>query len=193
MTLTNTCQDTPTAHHAATPETQSAPVVDAPYPFNFPARFPAAAIPIIEIHNPVLSAFYSQQLYNQLLFTQSDHLLVALKERLDLDPIVQVCAAYHKNNGLGTDVKHPVSFLCRALIIRSVYDLSFREVEGQVRRDWLYRWFVGYPLFGETFDHSTLADFEKWVREQHVDLFFVEVLLRFASPWGTPNLFRFPL
>lgn len=137
---------------------------------------PPAATSIVQAHDAELSAFYSQQLYEQLLYTQRDHLLVALKDRLDLDPIVQVCAAYHKNNGLGADIKHPVSFLCRALIIRSVYDLSFRQLEEQVRRDWLYRWFVGYPLFGQTFDHTKLADFEKWVREQHVDLFFVEVL-----------------
>lgn len=172
-------QTTPVPQKPTTPQPQTFPPslkASQPDGFNFPPRFPAAAYGIVQAHHPALSDFYSQQLYGQLLFTQRDHLLVALKDRLDLDPIVQVCAAYHKNNGLGADVKHPVSFLCRGLIIRSVYDLSFRQVEEQVRRDWLYRWFVGYPLFGETFDHSTLADFEKWVREQHVDLFFVEIL-----------------
>lgn len=140
--------------------------------------FPPVFLDMLDQEYALMQRYFSVQFYEQLLLGKDarDHLLVRLNSRLNIEPMVRICQEYRKNNGLGTVATHTIGYYCRGLILRHLYSLSFRSLEHSVRYDWLYRWFVGYPLFGPTFDHTTLADFSKWVETNHLDLFFVEIL-----------------
>lgn len=64
----------------------------------------------------------------------------------------------------------------RALLIRYLYNLSYRQTEEWIDCHLLAKWFVGYGLFESPPDHTTLQRFELWVLEHRPHLFFNEIL-----------------
>ena len=120
----------------------------------------------------LVSAFW----YERQLGKYANHWLVQLEQVLDLRPLEQACAGYHKGSGKGSAVIHAVPKLVRALLVKYLYNLSYRQSEEQVDCHFLCRWFVGYSLFETVFDHTTLCRFELWVLKHQHRFFFDETL-----------------
>ncbi len=106
----------------------------------------------------------------------SQHWLLQLEKVADLTPLEQGCAGFHLNNGRGAPVVHPIPRLVRALLVRHLQALSFRETEEQLDNHLLFKQFVGYDLFETPPDHTTLCRFELWVLQNQPTLFFNEIL-----------------
>jgi hypothetical protein len=132
---------------------------------------PQTLLPVILLYWAVLAELFSACFYASLLARCPNHLLVQLAEQLDFAPLETVCAAYQHQTGAGTAPTYPVAMLGRALLVKALYALSYRELEQRLLTDLLVRWFVGLPIFGGTPDHSTLARFEQWVRQHHPRLY----------------------
>lgn len=105
-----------------------------------------------------------------------NHWLLQLEQVADLTPLEQGCAGFHANSGRGAPVVHSVPRLVRALLLRHLQDLSFRQTEEEIDNHLLYKSFVGYELFEAPPDHSYLCRFELWVLKNQPDLFFDEIL-----------------
>jgi hypothetical protein len=125
--------------------------------------------------DPVLH-WVSAQIYAELLKRADDHFLLDLHATLDFAPLESACANFHHTEGPGTRPTHPVSHLVRALLIGALFGWSLRQLEFQIRFHLVIKWFVGYPLFANGPDHSTLERFEQWVSEHQHRLLFDEVL-----------------
>jgi IS5 family transposase len=64
----------------------------------------------------------------------------------------------------------------RALLVKYLYNWSLRDLEWHIRFNLVVKWFVGYPLYAEGPDHSTLERFELWVCCQQPRTLFDETL-----------------
>ncbi|HSG20575.1 MAG TPA: transposase, partial [Burkholderiaceae bacterium] len=60
----------------------------------------------------------------------------------------------------------------RALLVKYLFDLSYRQTEERLDCDLLLKWFAGYSLFEPPPDHTTLHRFETWVFKHQFRLFF---------------------
>lgn len=105
----------------------------------------------------------------------SDHWLVEFDKYFETSYLEEKCAAYHQGKGQGSWTVHSIRCLVRGLIAKYLFNMSYRETEEKVKYNILVRLWVGYGLFREVFDHSTLQRFEKWVLLNHNLLFFEEI------------------
>ena len=120
---------------------------------------------------------YSAQVYERMLGTAADHLVVRVRQRFRLESVVRACGGYRKYAGrAGKPATYPVQRLCWALLLRWLYRWSYRELEGAMRENLVVRWCTHCALQEETPDHSTLCRFEQWVYKQGLDVMFVAVL-----------------
>jgi len=119
-----------------------------------------------------LCAWFSSQVYAVMLAHAQQHLLVRLHARLDLQALVTACAGYHHTAGPGDQPTHPVAYLVRAVLVKTLYSWSLRECADQINHHLVIKWFVGYPVFASGPDYTTLARFEAWVSEHHGRTFF---------------------
>jgi IS5 family transposase len=124
----------------------------------------------------VLLYWFSDEVYRRLLSRVQDHFLLRLAEKLDFAPLEQACADFHHSSGPGATPTHPAPRLVRALLVKYLLDLSFRQLEQAIRWNLLVKWFVGYALFEPGPDHSTLERFDAWVQKMQPRSFFDEVL-----------------
>jgi transposase len=124
----------------------------------------------------LILAWVSRCVYAHLLFKYRQHWLVQFQQVIDLVPIEQGCAAFHRGSGRGSAVNHAVPRLVRALLVRYLFALSYRQTEEWIECHLLAKWFVGYGLFESPPDHTTLQRFELWVLEHQPYLFFDEIL-----------------
>jgi IS5 family transposase len=131
---------------------------------------------LINQHPGELEKWFSQQLYERVVKSGARHLLVRLAGRLDLRGIEEACQGYQHQEGPGAKARHTVERLVRVLLVKYLYDLSLRETEERVRNDLVVRWFVGYGVFEEVLDNSTLERFEQWVNLKAHRVFFDDVL-----------------
>lgn len=131
---------------------------------------------ILHTHLAILQSWFSDQLLAHIVKNAPHHLLVQLRIQLDLSEIEQACRGYHHLAGAGVKARHPVACLVRALLVKWVYNLSLRETEERLRHDLVVKWFVGYGVFEEVPDHSTLERFEQWVSREAHRVIFDEVL-----------------
>lgn len=125
---------------------------------------------------PLILPLLQGAIYDYLVHKYRRHWLVQLEEALDLAPLEQACAAFHKGSGQGSAVSHPVPRLVRALLVKYLYNLSYRQTEEKIDRDLLVKWFVGYGLFQSPPDHTTLQRFEIWLLNHQPHLFFNDTL-----------------
>ena len=130
-----------------------------------------------------LQAWFSKRLFGQIVKNAPRHLLVRVKNRLDIGPIVKACQAYQHQSGPGTKAKYTLDQFVLALLVKYLYNLSLRDVEERLWHDLVVKWFVGYELFEEVMDHSTLERFEQWVNEQQHRLYFDEILKQFDADY----------
>lgn len=125
---------------------------------------------------PLVVPLLEGLIYDYLLNKYNKHWLVQLEEALELAPLEQGCADFHKGNGKGSAITHPVPRLVRALLVKYLLNLSYRETEAKIDQNLLVKWFVGYGLFQSPPDHTTLQRFEIWVLNHQPHLFFNETL-----------------
>jgi RNA polymerase-binding transcription factor DksA len=119
----------------------------------------------------------SDYILNQLVEKNHNHPLVRIKTLLDFSELEQACADYHQlNSGSGRPIEHSAARLLRTLFLRYWFDASLRRTEDLLRFDMLARWFAGYRLHQAVPDHTTLHNFERYLDENHHDLFFNAVL-----------------
>ncbi len=121
---------------------------------------PDFALAVVKIYLAQLLIWLSDQTYLTLLQRDPEHLLVKLAEHLNFTPLETACAGYHHSTGPGTTPTHPVARLVRALLVGYLYHWSLRDLEWHIRFNLVVKWFVGYPLFAEGPDHSTLERFD---------------------------------
>lgn len=131
---------------------------------------------VIQANLAILEFWFSQRLYAQLVKNAPRHLLVRLSQKMDLSSIEQACQRFHHQAGPGAKATHPVARLVRALLVKYLYDLSLRETEERLRHDLMAKWFVGYGVFEDVLDYSSLERFEQWVHQEAHRVFFDEVL-----------------
>ncbi len=136
----------------------------------------AKIAPILDKYLTPLLIWLSSLVYERLIPSNSDHLLIAVDKLVDFSTLEEACASYHKQNGNGRPVEHTVPNLLRAILLKYLYDLSLRELEAKIQYDIAAKWFVGYPVFANAPDHSTLSRFETYLIFNHPRLFFDTVL-----------------
>jgi Transposase domain (DUF772) len=137
---------------------------------------PSFALFVILQWWPLVLHLVSAVWYERQRGRYQKHWLWQLEQVADLTPLEQGCAGFHANSGRGAPVVHPIPRLVRALLVRHLRDLSFRDSEELIDNHLLYKQFVGYDLFDPPPDHTTLCRFELWVLENQPDLFFDEIL-----------------
>ncbi len=121
--------------------------------------------------SPLLN-WFSKLVYQRLQQREPEHRLLVLEQILDLSEMESACAKYHKGNGQGRPVVHAVPRLVRAMLVKYLYNYSLRQLEEAIRYHSMVKWFVGYPIFAEGPDHSTLERFELYLILNHSRLFF---------------------
>lgn len=133
---------------------------------------PDFARAVVKIYYAQLLIWLSDQTYLILFKRDPNHLLVNLTAHLNFTPLETACAGYHHSTGRGTPPTHSVPRLVRALLVKYLYDWSLRDLEWHIRFNLVVKWFVGYSIFAEGPDHSTLERFELWVCfKQHRTVF----------------------
>jgi hypothetical protein len=137
---------------------------------------PDFALAVVKPYLAQLLVWLSDPIYLTLLKRDRDHLLIQLTDQLDFAPLETVCADYHHRDGPGTTPTHPVPRLVRALLVKYLYNWSLRDLEWHIRFNLVVKWFVGYPIFAEGPDHSTLERFEIWVCFKQHRTVFDEIL-----------------
>ncbi|MFQ5596148.1 MAG: transposase [Anaerolineae bacterium] len=139
-------------------------------------ELPEFVIPILNAHLNALLLWFSDYVYTQLLKRAQDELLARLHPLLDFTAVETACAGYHHTAGPGAPPTHPVPRLVRALLVRYLFDWSYRQLEFQIRFNLLVKWFVGYAIFAAGPDHTTLERFEVWVEEHQHRTYFDAIL-----------------
>jgi IS5 family transposase len=137
---------------------------------------PDFALSVFKLYLTQLLVWLSDQTYLTLLKRDAEHFLVKLNDHLNFAPLETACAPYHHTTGPGTPPAHPVPRLVRALLVKYLYNWSLRDLEWHIRFNLVVKWFVGYPIFAEGPDHSTLERFELWVCRKQPRTLFDETL-----------------
>ncbi len=137
----------------------------------------------IIFHWSILVKFFNDYLIETALGHARHHLLVKLNKKLDFAPLEKLAEAYHHQTGPGAPATHPANKLIRAFLVKYLYSLSLRGLEERLYSDMIIRWFVGYSLFDTPPDHTTLARFELWLRDQQRTSIFDEVLRQIRSDY----------
>ena len=136
----------------------------------------AAIAPILSQYLAPLLNWLSQQVYERLLAHAANHPLVQLARLLDFRSLERACAGYRHQGGRGRPNVHTVAKLLRALFVKYWFDWSLRRLEEEIRYNLLVKWFVGYALYEEGPDHTTLHRFEVYLYQEHPRRFFDSVL-----------------
>jgi IS5 family transposase len=124
----------------------------------------------------LLQQWFSEQVYERILHSNRNHVLVLIHQHYDFGSLEVACQEYHHQTGPGAKPTHSIKRLVRGLLIKYICNLSHAHTEEQVCNNLLMRWFVGYGLFEPVFDHTTLYRFENWLRLHGSRQYFDEVL-----------------
>lgn len=103
--------------------------------------------------------------------TNSEELLVFVGEALHFGEIEASCRSYQRGER-GRSAQHSIGQLCRGLLVKGLYNWSYRQAEREIRNNRLVRKFVGYGENAKTLDHLTLWRFGRWVKQQAARIFF---------------------
>lgn len=131
---------------------------------------------LINYHLPVLLSWFSAYLMDLVVKQQADHHLVKFNQTFDFSRLVELYADYRPKSTRGSGIDHTTEQLARAVYIKYHYVYSYRQTEESIKNNLLVRWFVGYGLHQNTPDHSTIHNFESWIREHHPDSFHLELM-----------------
>ena len=139
-------------------------------------QIPSAVQAIINQYYIYFLTFMHTKIGEYIKSRYSKHWLSRLEEVLDLSEIEKKCAGYHKGQGKGSAVDHPVPRLLRGLLLKYLLNLSYRQTEETIDCNIFFKLWVGYGLFDPPFDHVTLQRFETWVQQHHGRMIFDEIL-----------------
>jgi len=126
--------------------------------------------------HPELAALFSNYTYDRLQSRDPKQPLWQLQELLDFKPMELACADYHTLSGAGCKPTHAMPKMLRTLLVKYFFNYSLRETEFHIRYNMLIKSFVGYAIFDEGPDHSTISRFENYLILHHHRLFFDTVL-----------------
>lgn len=129
-------------------------------------------------NHPEFALLFSDYTYNRLQSRDPDHSLLQLRQLLDFKPMELACSNYHTLSGAGCKPTHTVPKMLRALLVKYFFNYSLRETEFHIRYNLLIKLFVGYAIFEEGPDHSTISRFENYLILHHPRLFFDTVLIQ---------------
>lgn len=132
---------------------------------------------IIETHRDDLLVWFSDFVYQKVVADKARYPLLQLEELLNLSELEEACRGFHKQNGMGCPITHPVPRLVRTLLVRYLYNKSLRETEAATRDQISVKRFIGGTLYDGGVGYSTICRFENYVCEYHPRLFF-DVVLR---------------
>jgi hypothetical protein len=127
-------------------------------------------------NHPDFAILFSDYTYDRLQSRDPDHALLQLQQLLDFKPMELACANYHTLSGVGCKPTHTVPKMLRTLLVKYFYNYSLRQMEFHLRYNLLIKAFVGYAVFDEGPDHSTISRFENYLILHHPRLFFDTVL-----------------
>ncbi len=142
------------------------------------AELPRFAVAVIVQCWAVVVFLVSRVLYERMVDKYQDHFLVQFDQTIDLTRIEQGCAGYHQGSGRGSWTVHSVPQLVRVLLVKYLFNLSYRETEEKVDRDVLVKYWCGYNLLQSPPDHTTIWRFEMWVLLNCPRLLFDKILGR---------------
>lgn len=125
---------------------------------------------------PELAVLLSDYTYERLHSRDPKQPLRQLVDILNFKPMEIACADYHTLNGAGCKPTHTVPKMLRTLLVKYFYNYSLRETEFHIRYNMLIKSFVGYAIFEEGSDHSTISRFENYLILHHPRLFFDTIL-----------------
>ena len=140
------------------------------------AILPPSALVVILSSWSVVLQWVSVVWYERQRSRYKNHWLWHLEQVADLTPLEQGCTGFHADSERGASVVHSTGRLVRALLVRHLQALSFRQTEELLDNHLLFKQFVGYNLFAAPPDHTTLCRFELWVLRHQPEVFFNEVL-----------------
>ena len=100
---------------------------------------PSNAIAVIIQMWPLIVGLVNRLLCEHVRHKYRDHWLVQLEQSLDLSRIEQGCAGFHQGSGRGSWTRHSVPQLVRALLVKYLFDLSYRETELKIDLDMLVK------------------------------------------------------
>lgn len=140
------------------------------------AIVPETVQQILQKFSREIEAWYSERLYQKLVASHPNHVLVRLNSLMDFGALEVGCAGYFHSSGAGTKPTHTIRRMVRIQLVRYLYNWSLRETEEQLSSNLLLRWFVGYTILEPVADHCTLDRFEQWVCAQQHRLYFDTIL-----------------
>ena len=144
------------------------------------AELPAEVILALEGNEEIVArllAWASEVQGQQVVEQNREDLVVFVAERIDFAALEAGCQGFHRYCGQqGQEATYGIGQLCRALVVKHLYDCSWRGLEGLLNKDGLVRWFVGLRLDEAGPDHCTLHRFGQWVEQEQPRLFFDETL-----------------
>lgn len=126
--------------------------------------------------HPELAALFSEYTYERLHSRDPKQPLRHLADILDFKPMELACTEYHTLSGPGCNPTHTVPKMLRAVLVKYFYNYSLRGTEFEVRYNMVIKSFVGYAIYEEGPDHSTISRFENYLILHHPRLFFDTVL-----------------
>ena len=127
-------------------------------------------------NNSEFAALLSDYTYDRLHSRDPKQPLWQLATILDFKPMETACTDYHTLSGAGCKPIHTVPKMLRALLVKYFYNYSLRETEFHIRYNMVIKSFVGYAIFEEGPDHSTISRFENYLILHHPRLFFDTIL-----------------
>lgn len=151
------------------------------------AILPDFLLPIIASYEAELYQWFSDKVFDQMLRDEPKHWLVQIRQRLDIQALKAACSAYRHSGGPGSPVNHAIERLIWALILKYLYDYSYRQLEAELKQNIQMRWFCGYGLNEPILDHTTLWRFDHWVQQTQPRLFFDTVLQQIDTDFPEEN------
>jgi len=115
---------------------------------------------MLKNHQGILETWFSEQLYSRFVCNHAGHLPVRLNATLEMDEVEKACVGYYHQSGAGRPVLHGVKRLMQGVLVCGLFKYSLRETEQAINGNLFIKWYVGYGVFENGPDHSTLEDFE---------------------------------
>lgn len=102
------------------------------------------------------SLLYTEDVYKALI--PKDHFLYQVKEHVDFSFVNDLCRHLY-NKDVGRPVVNTPERMLKAGFVQTYYRFSDREMENEANFNIVIKWFLGYDLVDEPFDHSALSHF----------------------------------
>lgn len=117
------------------------------------------------IHGPTI--------YEKLI--SEDHILYRINKLIDFSFINDACSDLYSPDK-GRPVKNTPEMMFRSAIVQYLNDYSDRQMEQSARYDIITKWFIGFSIEDNSYDHSALGDFRDRLGEERWKKLFFAIL-----------------